>query len=65
MDALSKWMHFLIDPESDVVKKLEQEDEAIKHAMDELRKLSMDSEAIEMCKLRENEIEKANNNKNS
>ena len=53
MDSLAKWMHFLIDPESDVVKKLEQEDEAIKRAMDELRKLSMDSEAIEMCNLRE------------
>ena len=60
MDALSKWMHFLIDPESDVVKKLEQEDEAIKHAMDELRKLSMDSEAIEMSRLREQAINDEN-----
>lgn len=53
MDKLAKWMEFLINPESDVVRKLELEDKSIKKAKDELYRLSLDDKAREIYRIRE------------
>lgn len=53
MDKLAKWMEFLINPESDVVRKLELEDKEIKKAKDELYRLSLDDKERERYRIRE------------
>ena len=52
-DALAKWIEFLKEPESNIVRKLELEDKAIKKAKEELYKLSMDSKERERYRIRE------------
>lgn len=43
MDALSRWLEFLIEPKSSTARQLELSDETIKQAKTELYRLSMDS----------------------
>ncbi|WWU66713.1 Rpn family recombination-promoting nuclease/putative transposase (plasmid) [Clostridium baratii] len=56
IDALERWLEFLKEPESDVVRKLELSDKAIKQAKEELYKLSMDSKERERYNMREKAI---------
>ncbi|ELU5588348.1 Rpn family recombination-promoting nuclease/putative transposase [Clostridium perfringens] len=53
MDALEKWLEFLIEPESNTVKQLELSNAEIKLAKSELFRLSMDSKEIEQYSIRE------------
>ena len=53
IDALAKWIEFLREPESNVVRKLELEDKAIKKAKDELYRLSLDDKERERYRIRE------------
>ena len=56
MDALEKWLEFLIEPESNTVRELEKSSEEIRLAKDELYKLSMNSEEREKYNMREKAI---------
>ena len=56
MDALEKWLEFLIEPESNTVRQLELSNEEIKLAKSELYRLSMDSEEREKYNMREKAI---------
>lgn len=56
MDALERWLEFLIEPESNTVRQLELSDEAIKQAKTELYSLSMDSQEREKYTMREKAI---------
>lgn len=56
MDALERWLEFLIEPESNTVRQLELSDEAIKQAKTELYRLSMDSKERERYNMREKAI---------
>lgn len=56
MDALERWLEFLIEPESNTVRQLELSDEAIKQAKTELYRLSMDSKEREKYNMREKAI---------
>ena len=56
MDALERWLEFLIEPESNIVRQLELSDEAIKQAKTELYRLSMDSKERERYNMREKAI---------
>lgn len=48
MDMLEAWLHFLVDPESEVVKELEKKHEEIKEAKELLRELSEDPEVVKI-----------------
>ena len=48
MDMLEAWLHFLVDPESEVVKELEEKHEEIKGAKELLRELSEDPEVVKI-----------------
>ncbi|XZM80656.1 Rpn family recombination-promoting nuclease/putative transposase (plasmid) [Clostridium perfringens] len=56
MDALEKWLEFLVEPESNTVRQLELRNEEIKLAKSELYRLSMDSKEIEQYNMREKAI---------
>ena len=56
MDALEKWLEFLIEPESNTVRQLELSNEEIKLAKSELYRLSMDSKEREQYNMREKAI---------
>lgn len=56
MDALEKWLEFLVEPESNTVRELEKSSEEIRLAKDELYKLSMNSEEREKYNMREKAI---------
>ncbi|MBS5925338.1 MAG: Rpn family recombination-promoting nuclease/putative transposase [Clostridium perfringens] len=56
MDALEKWLEFLVEPESNTVRQLELSNEEIKLAKSELYKLSMDSKEREQYNMREKAI---------
>ena len=56
MDALEKWLEFLVEPESNAVRQLELNDEVIKQAKTELYRLSMDSKEREIYNMREKAI---------
>ena len=56
IDALEKWLEFLKEPESNVVRELEVNDEVLKQAKTELYRLSMDSEERERYNMREKAI---------
>lgn len=56
MDSLERWLEFLIEPESNTVRRLELSDEAIKQAKTELYRLSMDSKERERYNMREKAI---------
>ena len=56
MDALEKWLEFLVEPESNTVRQLELSNEEIKLAKSELYRLSMDSKEREQYNLREKAI---------
>ena len=56
MDALEKWLEFLIEPESNTVRQLELNNEEIKLAKSELYRLSMDSKEREQYNMREKAI---------
>ena len=56
MDALEKWLEFLIEPESNTVRQLELSNKEIKLAKSELYRLSMDSEEREKYNMREKAI---------
>lgn len=56
MDALEKWLEFLIEPESNTVRQLELSNEEIKLAKSELYRLSMDSKEREQYNMREKSI---------
>ena len=53
MDALEKWLEFLVEPESNTVRQLELSNEEIKLAKSELYRLSMDSNEREQYNMRE------------
>lgn len=53
IDALEKWLEFLKEPESNVVRQLELNDEGIRLAKTELYRLSMDSKERERYNMRE------------
>lgn len=53
---LEKWIMFLQDPESEEVKKIAQEDEIIREALEKLEELSKDEEVIRLVELREEYI---------
>lgn len=53
IDGLAKWIEFLREPESNVIRKLELEDKAIKKAKDELYRLSLDDKERERYRIRE------------
>ncbi|EHR0219287.1 Rpn family recombination-promoting nuclease/putative transposase [Clostridium perfringens] len=56
MDALEKWLEFLVEPESNTVRQLELSNEEIKLAKSELYRLSMDSKEREQYNMREKAI---------
>ncbi|MBI6112041.1 Rpn family recombination-promoting nuclease/putative transposase, partial [Clostridium perfringens] len=56
MDALEKWLEFLVEPESNTVRQLELSNEEIKLAKSELYRLSMDSNEREQYNMREKAI---------
>ena len=56
VDMLEAWVEFLIDPESEVVRKLEMSNSEIREAKDKLYKLSMDEKERELYFLREKSI---------
>ena len=56
MDALEKWLEFLVEPESNTVGQLELSNEEIKLAKSELYRLSMDSNEREQYNMREKAI---------
>ncbi|WP_338631782.1 Rpn family recombination-promoting nuclease/putative transposase [Clostridium baratii] len=56
IDALEKWLEFLKEPESNVERELEVNDEVLKQAKTELYRLSMDSEERERYNMREKAI---------
>ncbi|MDM0633731.1 Rpn family recombination-promoting nuclease/putative transposase, partial [Clostridium perfringens] len=56
MDALEKWLEFLVEPESNIVRQLELSNEEIKLAKSELYRLSMDSKEREQYNMREKAI---------
>ena len=56
MDALEKWLEFLVEPESNTVRQLELSNEEIKLAKSELYRLSMDSKEREQYTMREKAI---------
>ena len=56
MDALEKWLEFLVEPESNTVRQLELINEEIKLAKSELYRLSMDSKEREQYNMREKAI---------
>ncbi|MBM7835564.1 Rpn family recombination-promoting nuclease/putative transposase [Clostridium sardiniense] len=56
IDALEKWLEFLKEPESNVVRQLELNDEGIRLAKTELYRLSMDSKERERYNMREKAI---------
>ena len=56
MDALEKWLEFLVEPESNTVRQLELSNEEIKIAKSELYRLSMDSKEREQYNMREKAI---------
>ncbi|MDM0659935.1 Rpn family recombination-promoting nuclease/putative transposase, partial [Clostridium perfringens] len=56
MDALEKWLEFLVEPESNTVRQLELSNEEIRLAKSELYKLSMNSEEREKYNMREKAI---------
>ena len=56
MDALEKWLEFLVEPESNTVRQLELNNEEIKLAKSELYRLSMDSKEREQYNMREKAI---------
>ncbi|WP_283703353.1 Rpn family recombination-promoting nuclease/putative transposase [Clostridium perfringens] len=56
MDALEKWLEFLVEPESNTVRQLELSNEEIKLAKSELYRLSMDSKEREQYNIREKAI---------
>ena len=56
MDALEKWLEFLVEPESNIVRQLELSNEEIKLAKSELYRLSMDSNEREQYNMREKAI---------
>ena len=56
MDALEKWLEFLVEPESNTVRQLELSNEEIKLAKSELCRLSMDSKEREQYNMREKAI---------
>ena len=56
MDALEKWLEFLVEPESNIVRQLELNNEEIKLAKSELYRLSMDSKEREQYNMREKAI---------
>lgn len=56
MDALEKWLEFLVEPESNTVRQLELSNEEIRLAKSELYKLSMDSKEREQYNMREKAI---------
>ena len=56
MDALEKWLEFLVEPESNTVRQLELSNEEIKLAKSELYRLSMDSKEREQYNIREKSI---------
>ena len=56
MDALEKWLEFLVEPESNTVRQLELSNEEIKLAKSELYRLSMDSKEREQYNMRKKAI---------
>ncbi|PWX18466.1 hypothetical protein CYK62_14595 [Clostridium perfringens] len=56
MDALEKWLEFLVEPESNTVRQLELSNEEIKLAKSELYRLSIDSKEREQYNMREKAI---------
>ena len=56
MDALEKWLEFLVEPESNTVRQLELSNEEIKLAKSELYRLSMDSKERDQYNMREKAI---------
>ncbi|MDT7932780.1 Rpn family recombination-promoting nuclease/putative transposase (plasmid) [Clostridium perfringens] len=56
MDALEKWLEFLVEPESNTVRQLELSNEEIKLAKSELYRLSMDNKEREQYNMREKAI---------
>ena len=59
---LRKWVMFLEDPGSEVIKKMAKEDEEIKEALDKLEEISSDEEKIRIAELREKYILDQNSN---
>ena len=56
MDALEKWLEFLVELESNTVRQLELSNEEIKLAKSELYRLSMDGKEREQYNMREKAI---------
>ncbi len=60
--SLEKWIMFLQNPESEAVRKMAQDDEEIKEAVEKLEEISSDDAKIRLAELREKYILDQNTN---